>query len=178
MSKNIVVEGLDGTGKSTLASALHQNNPSALKFVSEGPATPNEFWRRNAILRELCESKSDVICDRHPAISEHVYGDICRNTGPLIRSHLVIALLEEHSIDRIVYCRSRLSTLKIEARDDDSDREMTELVKKNLMFLHFRYEALMALLKERFEVMEIDALHTDPNKNAKLTTHSLYHSND
>lgn len=78
----IVVEGVDGSGKSNLVKKLTQELKLPVHeraCTSVGGPVDNLFeWASNDVLTWNCQPLS--IYDRHPFISEYVYGPIIRGT--------------------------------------------------------------------------------------------------
>ncbi len=69
---NYVIEGPDGTGKSTLAALLSQR----LKLpIIQGEGPPKSFAEFHDRVARY-ERYDNVIFDRHPCISEDIYGPI------------------------------------------------------------------------------------------------------
>ena len=96
---DIVFEGTDNTGKSTLITKVFNVSDRAI-IQSEGPERfPGEIDER--ILRYANLSRY-LIYDRHPAISETIYGPIIRgSSGPSSRA--IQTFYETKPL--LVYCR-------------------------------------------------------------------------
>lgn len=82
----IIVEGPDGSGKTSMISRLRSWNPNALMAsracTSEnGPIAALKQWIDDDVENEDWEEGEIVIYDRHPLISEPIY-------GPLIRGYI------------------------------------------------------------------------------------------
>ena len=114
--KVIVVEGPDGSGKSTLLSSLRYHTKRHFLTVQRsGP--PND---RDVLTRTI-EWFSDsisynlhIICDRHPLISEPIYGVALRGENLLETVYdpeELPAIFSSH-IDRIIYCRPSRFTIE------------------------------------------------------------------
>lgn len=101
----IIIEGFENVGKSTLVQQLskHFRLPQARTYYM--PQTEEDIARwhnwANAAPRPL-------ILDRHPAISDLVYGPILRNTTP---SSLSLANTLRHG-HFLIYCRPHWDTIK------------------------------------------------------------------
>ena len=87
MKRHIVVEGMDGTGKSNLIEALmhsHLNKRFQLHERAStsvgGPVSNLDRWTDDDINSMAMQPSS--IYDRHPLISEPIYGPICRGFMP------------------------------------------------------------------------------------------------
>ena len=99
----IIIEGPDGSGKSTLIESLRANSsaPWFLLFRTSGP--PQDIYqihRYMALIRKAAQEDL-VICDRVPAISEAVYGPLYGRTIPMTyqESRAMVAGA------KLVYCR-------------------------------------------------------------------------
>lgn len=87
MKRHIVVEGMDGTGKTGLITALVQSQLGLTFVLHErastslgGPVSELDRWTFTDIDTMATQPRS--IYDRHPIISEPIYGPICRGRVP------------------------------------------------------------------------------------------------
>lgn len=97
---NVVVEGPDGGGKSTLCAVLAKELGMRVQVGDGPPKTPGEIERR---LRRYIEM-DDVIFDRHPAISQPIYGKL-RGEPPSVEFLDMVG--EFYTFPAVfVYCRS------------------------------------------------------------------------
>jgi hypothetical protein len=84
----IILEGMDGTGKTTLAKTIQSNLPNfqyTHPVPSEGPAGQTEEYMVTGMLdlfKQVREG-ADIITDRINLISEEIYGPICRGKSTL-----------------------------------------------------------------------------------------------
>lgn len=75
----IIIEGLDATGKSTLAARISELLGWPIQS-SEGPEKyPGEIVRRS---EQYLNLPNHTIFDRHPLISQFVYGSLANKTLP------------------------------------------------------------------------------------------------
>lgn len=86
--RHIIVEGMDGTGKSNLVQAIMESHLAKRFALHErastsigGPVDDLEGWVEKDI-NEMGTSAQSYIYDRHPLISELIYGPICRGQVP------------------------------------------------------------------------------------------------
>ena len=97
---NVVLEGPDGGGKSTLAQIISDACGVRVQQGSGPPKEKGEVERR--ALEYLAMDR--VIFDRHPCISQPVYAMI---RGEVISHQLNLRVLELHSQNHLfIYCRS------------------------------------------------------------------------
>lgn len=110
----IVLEGPDGAGKSTLAENIRREAGRRYFVMVRHSCRPLTF--RDADLfsswvRGL-NPNLDAIIDRHPLISEPIYGPILRGVDLLQGYSLSDRLAElERRVSRIVYCRPSTDTI-------------------------------------------------------------------
>jgi thymidylate kinase len=115
-----IVEGCDGTGKTTLAATLsRRHNMPIIHF--DRPRTVEEFDDMFDMYIDFLQSNDNVILDRC-WYSERVY-------GPLLRGKEAITLNQQHMLEHLViekggqvcYCYDNLKTIteRINKRGDD-----------------------------------------------------------
>lgn len=75
----IIIEGLDATGKSTLAHRIHVLTGAPIQ-PSQGPEKyPGEIIKR---IEHYFTLPDNTIYDRHPLISQFIYGQLSNKTLP------------------------------------------------------------------------------------------------
>lgn len=103
-SKVIIVEGMDNTGKSTLIKRLAKALPKHRMIISPGPNQADQpQWIRTEI---GIARTSATIYDRHPLISEEIYGPRIRGISHLTQHwpHLWDMLVRD-IYPTVIYCR-------------------------------------------------------------------------
>lgn len=127
---NIVLEGPDASGKSTLARYLSQELKRAI-VPSEGPEKfPGEINERIRRYRWF----RDVIFDRHPCISQGIYSIFNALTPP--DRDLVFDFYETKPV--LVYCIAP-EELTHEAKSHDSDEHL-EMIQANAREIRRLYD--------------------------------------
>lgn len=132
----IVVEGCDNTGKSTLIQSLAERIKAPLarsygKPKDSGDIETWHWWAR------ACP-QSPIILDRHPVISDLVY-------GPLLRggTHSSIEWAREFRGDMfLIYCRPPFHKVA----ESIDERDQMEGVRERLANIYQSYEGLMEIL--------------------------------
>lgn len=95
----IILEGVDSSGKSTLGRVIHERYGWPL-IPSRGPAkSPEEIADR---LREYDMMGPSMIFDRHPVISESIYGPLAGRPQSLQPIHYAKFWTGSHLL---IYCR-------------------------------------------------------------------------
>lgn len=150
----IIIEGMDNTGKSTLAFQLASDLQAVLVNNRHKPKTYHdvECWT----ISMLGLKRHTVVFDRWAAISEPVYGPICRDTHILTEEQ--IQDLYQHlklNADRqvkVIYCRppdkAVLGTME--------DREQMAGVVDNSKALLAEYDRRMMEVTRYIQVITYD----------------------
>lgn len=97
---NVVIEGPDGGGKSTLAEYVARHLGKHLQQGSGPPKAPGEVERRLTTYLHM----TDTVFDRHPAVSQVIYGQLRDETMSPEFASLVLDFY--HADNLIIYCRS------------------------------------------------------------------------
>jgi hypothetical protein len=141
----IVVEGVDASGKSTLLEASRTIRDRYFVLVRHScrPLRPEHI---TSLLKQTEDTGIDVVLDRHPLISEPIYGPILRNHD-LARDWskgddwMVTSWIK--TIDRIVYCRPPIEVIKANL----GNKLQLAGVEENLTKLLSAYDLRMSELK-------------------------------
>lgn len=130
----IVVEGPDGAGKSTLVRKLMTEfNLPMHERASEGVAGPVSDlfgWAHRDVVSMADQEIS--VYDRHPLISEYVYGPICRSTLPpgftTSTAHALVRMMAMHAL--VVLCRPPSERLKASVAPERDMPGVTEHIER------------------------------------------------
>lgn len=153
----VIIEGPDGSGKTTLANYLRKNVEAyAWLLRSNGPPTNViDMLRTVRWITRDAPPHLNVICDRFPIISEIVYGPILRDrclhdyTPKLIAQYFLTAPYPTI----IIHCRPPLQELELSVH---SQVQMTG-VKNNLSRIAETYDVLMQdLHREGVQIYRYD----------------------
>jgi len=120
---NLIVEGPDNSGKSTLVAYLSKMLGMP---VIEGKGPPKSIDEINQRVISYSQYKN-VIFDRHPAISNPIY-DIARGCEPQIRSDILQEFFNKDEDKLIIFCRGdrTLDTHQVKADEDPAHVQMVE----------------------------------------------------
>jgi len=129
---NVVLEGPDGGGKSTLAEILSRELRMRVQQGSGPPRAPGEVEARARSYLEM----DGVIFDRHPCVSQPIYG----------RLRCEEITLELHQLctqfygmpDVRIYCRS--TTIDRHRVKDGEDPRHVELLSREYKYLVAAYD--------------------------------------
>jgi hypothetical protein len=119
----IVVEGVDGTGKSNLVEWLHKatNLPKHERAATSlgGPIDSLWDWAVNDV--ESWTTQPLSIYDRHPLISEYIYGPIVRNKLPpeFLRPTAAGLLNRMAKLGLVIFCMPDLETVKKNMQNEE-----------------------------------------------------------
>lgn len=164
----IVIEGIDGVGKSTLAKALAAQIGGALLQTYPGPPEDEvEFLKRLIDATLLAYSNPAVVFDRHPAVSEYVYGLAFEDNRFGLGSSTVAGLLSL-SADLVVFCYADPEKLRIKSTGPDDER-MTACVRENVELVSALYLGIeSALVAAGVRVMRVELDPTSPVEDGKV----------
>lgn len=113
----ILIEGMDGTGKTTLANKLLKMFPQfeyKKPVPSKGPEGQNADHMINWMLKTFKEAKeNNYLLDRVNLVSEEIYGPICRGFSILRDNEKMITVMSQFFALNpiIIYCRPQLGTI-------------------------------------------------------------------
>jgi thymidylate kinase len=146
---NIVIfEGVDGAGKSTLASALCRAFAFSRRHGTLTPLDVDIFQKYCCLFR----SSSHLVCDRSFP-TEPVYGLTFRGVSRLLDYDLVLLARELRDAGgTIVFVRSELSTLQARLGARNGDDNWDEATLRELCR---RYEKYINLLRPHVEVLDV-----------------------
>lgn len=155
----IIVEGMDNTGKTTLIETLakHFNLPTVKSYR---PFTREDIY---ALHSWISAAPQTVITDRHPSISDLVYGPTIRGSTP---SSLKVAKSCRMN-NYLIFCRPSTGNVF----GTLGDRDQMGGVRENQEHLLEAYDQLMKNLEPNFLFN-----YTDPSHLPKLIkdlTHEL-----
>lgn len=145
----IIVEGCDNSGKTVLTERLTQDLKLVLIRCRRLPKSREDVFRFSHHV-EVMARHFPVILDRHPAISEPIYGPICR------QKHLLNPGDQEQILTRaekplIIYCRPDPGVII-----DFGERAQMAGVKENVHTLIRVYDSYMSQLAEDFTIVWYD----------------------
>lgn len=161
----VILEGMDNTGKTTLAAKLHE----ALDFPITKPPSYNKVFKQGAKAQDACffwneqifkETKRgnqpcySYIFDRHQLISTPVYEPVLFKQNHLIMHSQFGRLCYQFAdnMPLIVYCRPPDEKIL-----DFGEREQMTGVREQGIALLNRYEVVMAqLVQSGFDVLKYD----------------------
>lgn len=136
----IIVEGLDNSGKSTLVQSLAEALRLPMARIYRIPKSEDDIlhWHHWANAAPY-----PLILDRHPSMSDYVYGPIVRNTNS--HSSLPLASQCRHG-HYLIYCRPHWDTIE----RSYNEREQLEGTHDKLHALLSAYDRLMDELDPNF----------------------------
>jgi len=147
----IIVEGCDNTGKSTVLAKLADGLKLMIVNNRKRPSGTSDISFFNTRMVELSKH-FPLILDRHPVISEPVYGPICRGTSWPERYYQENVLRELERIKAlVVYCRPKNSTIL-----NFGERDQMEGVVKNGLKLIQAYDSHIKFINQFLEVVTYD----------------------
>lgn len=141
--RHIILEGMDGTGKTTLLDTLLARLPqmkphNRSSWVSAGPKPDLDQWTLEDT--KTIGTHPMSIYDRHPLVSEPIYGPIIRGGVPGLFNqdwwvNAMTAEVAHHAL--LIYCNPPLTVVQQNLRQSE-DNQMKGVVEK-APDLYYRY---------------------------------------
>lgn len=146
----VIVEGIDGSGKTTLVNYLGGRLGLQVD-KSPGPVDIEEYWAwiDATIRREKAGEK--WIYDRHAFFSEQVYSILRKENHHRVNSQMTVSQMRSliNCNPTVIYCRPFEETIL----DGLLDREQMDGVPEHWEDLLRRYDELMKEMKQYFNVI-------------------------
>lgn len=141
---HILIEGYDGTGKSTLAELLSLATGWGIaRYATHKPASKRELDFMDSQAVQAGIHTINLIQDRWPLISNHCYDGDTSITR-------VVTSLRLGRVDRVIHCDvAELGDLRVEPRPgDEADRLQTLEILPQAAEILARYRILMDRLRD------------------------------
>lgn len=117
----LILEGPDGSGKTTLANKLLKGTgcPTLLVKRSGPPGSVETLKFQADWIKAQGSSGLNIIADRHPLISETIYAPIVRKVSPLwseVDALAYFGQIPDSARPLIIYCRAPLQIMAVSAK--------------------------------------------------------------
>lgn len=126
----IAVEGIDGSGKTTLIATLRERLKENVVCISR-PTGPRSLIQMldQALWLAQHPPTSILLVDRHPYISEEIYGPVLRDRSKFENVSEAQRTLIRDSISGVIYCRPFANTI-IKNIEGSKDRQLAGVPEK------------------------------------------------
>lgn len=142
----IVLEGIDGAGKSLLAQQLSSALNIAVHHSGGPPKSFEEIINRQVVMTQNLSRGFLLIYDRAPCISDPIYGSVIRGKTPFDDHPELGPAMRDHLIIPIIYCRPPTEKLlevistRQEAKKNYKPLEHMDGVKANYLCILKKYD--------------------------------------
>lgn len=163
----IVVEGVDASGKSTLLENIRSIPKKYFLLIRHScrPLVPRDILDFLVFIEEeRRENPLWKVVDRHPLVSEPIYGPLLRNEDLSLKLFTKDQSLRrlERTVERIIYCRPPLELIQ----KNLGNRPQLAGIDSNIGKLLDLYDARMDELRKHVDVVPYD--YTKPIDFKKL----------
>jgi hypothetical protein len=163
----IIVEGVDGSGKSTLIQKIRENIKKYFWIMksSQRPKSALQLTNLLTLVRQGMAIEISFLFDRFPLISEQIYGPILRDFSIVDLNYEEIGrrikgLTPKRIEPLIIHCRPPTSIIRARIKA----LPQMEGVVQNLDRLIAEYDFAMAGLKKELKVVTYDSENDDLEK--------------
>lgn len=138
MSEIVIVEGPDGSGKSTLIA----NHFSDFQVVHNGVFnSPEDAYLAYAAQLSILEDSEKIVFDRMH-ISQDIYGPICRNEPRKLKSHRAIETLLYYREAVVVLCYTNQSHKNWQERNRGNGEYIRDLDRYLEIFSEYHFDKI------------------------------------
>ena len=150
----VVVEGPDGSGKTALIAVMRRHCPSPIVVISRSKPfdSPDDILYFLTWVHIAKAMRGVIVMDRHPAISESLYGPIFRGNSLLSGVHVHPYL---RSVDQFIYCRPPTERILANVQRTRHD-QMTGVIEKSRELIRDYDDFFAVLHDERYPVSWFD----------------------
>lgn len=170
----IILEGVDSSGKTRLATDLAKEVGHLRVIHSGGPVDPDRAGERIVWCQVNFKSGKGLIFDRIPFISEEVYGEVLRDGNAFKKNFDWPLLLDwfKSFNPLIIYCRPPTDVITITL---DNNSHMTGINSQSTLELIQYYDNYMEeLVKKGFNIFWYD--WTDPDTDMRGLIYRMCHN--
>ena len=164
--KPIIIEGCDGSGKTTLIEKARHACSTYFWSLRGMGHPPTDFACINEVAYMILRASATgipLVIDRHPYISEPIYGPALRGSSRLPENYLSSARADlAQDFDRIIWCRPPIEII-LENIGKTKDIQLAGVADKAIE-IYKRYEAAMIVLSKRYQINVISYDYTNPHR--------------
>lgn len=183
----IIVEGPDGAGKTTLIERLSQDlsltvAPKFVKSSGEGSGTNDLFGEAYKDVVTMLD-RPVMIYDRHPLISEYIYGPIVRGIVPpdflTPQARATMRMFEDQV--HVIWCLPSLQMCMENVHDQDTIEQM-DGVTSNIEAIYSMYHSMRmwwggnSTSVYDYTVADTESRYNYANVKTQCTLHRNFHN--
>ena len=147
----VILEGFDGTGKSTLAKKIQEKLACRIEHHRGRPTDQDHFLMRLRSCHYARWANEAVVFDRFPAISENIY----RDCGGFVFENILWEI-QRCKIDAIIHCTGSALTIKPQSDRSERDRDDTQRLLREASEYLMVYDILMSDLQNYVPIIRYD----------------------